>query len=102
MTRRTLWSLGLPIFETVPKPGGSATVRWRYTHRKAQLVGSILKRTTSDGVRYDVRWRLADGTHRKRTFKRRGDAERYRRKVEGDEAAGLIVDPNSGEVPFSD
>jgi hypothetical protein len=30
----------------------------------------------------------------------RGDAEAYKRKVEGDELAGLIVDPRGGERAF--
>jgi len=44
-------------------------------------MAAITKRSTTDGVRYDVRWRLADGTQRKRTFKRRANADNYRRYI---------------------
>ena len=63
-------------------------------------MASVTRRDTSAGPRYDVRWRLVDGTHRKRSFKRRAEAERYRRKIEGDEVAGVVIDPNSGEIRF--
>lgn len=32
-------------------------------------------------VRYDVAWRLPDGSQRKRTFQRRQDAVRYREQL---------------------
>jgi len=62
-------------------------------------MAAITKRTTSEGALRRA-WRLPDGTQRKRTFKRRADADNYRRKVEGDDLAGLVIDPNSGEVRF--
>ena len=43
-------------------------------------MASVTRRDTSAGLRYDVRWRLVGGAHRKRSFKRRAEAERYRRK----------------------
>lgn len=63
-------------------------------------MASINKRATGDGPRYDVRFRV-DGEARMRTFKRRSDAEAYKRRVEGEELAGLIVDPRGGEVRFA-
>jgi len=64
-------------------------------------VASIVKRTTSLGVRYDVRFRVS-GKQRKRSFRRRGDADAYRRTVEGDELSGVVVDPRAGSMTFAD
>ena len=57
-------------------------------------MAQIVRRLLGDGktVRYDVRFRV-DGVVRNKTFRFRGDADAYKRKVEGDELAGLIVDP---------
>lgn len=63
-------------------------------------MASVERRDTSLGVRYDVRWRLPDGTGRKRTFRRREDAEGFVKKLNADEVAGLLSDPNLGEVRF--
>lgn len=63
-------------------------------------MANITTRVANSGTRYDVGWRLPDGTKRKRTFTRRKDADNYVKKLGGDELAGLVVDPNSGEVPF--
>lgn len=52
-----------------------------------------------DGRRYDVRYRV-DGEVRMRTFWLRKDAESHKRKVEGDESAGLLIDPRGGETIF--
>ena len=61
-------------------------------------MATIGKRSTAAGVRYDVRWRLPDGTHRKRTFRTKDDARNYVKKLGGDEIAGLVIDPNAGEI----
>ena len=64
-------------------------------------MAQIVRRLLGDGktVRYDVRFRV-DGVVRNKTFRLRGDADAYKRKVEGDELAGLIVDPRGGERTF--
>lgn len=62
-------------------------------------MASIERRETEGGPRFDVRCRV-DGEPRKRTFKRRAYAESYKRRVEGDELAGLVVDPRGGELRF--
>lgn len=60
----------------------------------------IEKRTLADGSsRYHVRYRV-DGKARRKVFKRRADADAFRRKVEGEELAGLVVDPKGGERAF--
>ena len=61
----------------------------------------IVRRTLRDGksVRYDVRFRV-DGVVRNKTFQLRGDANAYKRKVESDELARLVVDPRGGERAF--
>jgi len=65
-------------------------------------MANIKTRRTKAGIRYDVGWRLPDGTKRKRTFARRKDADSYVKKLGGDELAGLVVDPNAGEVSFGE
>lgn len=62
-------------------------------------MASIAKRETKRGPRYDVRWRV-DGQSRTKTFARRADAESYKRRVEGEELAGLTIDPRGGETEF--
>ncbi len=54
-------------------------------------MASIIKRRIDSGVRYDVRWRVPDGTVRTKTFRRRTDADAYRRKVEADELIGATT-----------
>ena len=57
-------------------------------------MASITKRATESGPRYDVRWRAA-GRPSKKSFKRRADAESYRRTVEADEMRGVTTDPRN-------
>lgn len=64
-------------------------------------MASIHSRRASDGLRYDVRYRV-DGQARTRTFRRRRDAETHKRKVESDERAGLLIDPHGGEAVFGE
>jgi integrase len=60
-------------------------------------MASIERRmTTNDEVRYTVRWRL-HGKSKERSFRRRSDADAWKRKVEGDDLAGLLVDPRAGD-----
>lgn len=62
-------------------------------------MANMRTRETKHGNRYDVKY-IVDGKHYTRTFRRLDDARSYRRKVEGDELAGLVVDPRGGERLF--
>ncbi len=65
-------------------------------------MASIERRVTAKGERrYDVRWHVSN-TQRRQTFGRRQDAEAFKRKVEGAELAGLVVDLRAGEERFGD
>jgi integrase len=65
-------------------------------------VASIEKRQTSRGVRYDVRYREPGGRPRTKTFRRRGDADRFSRQVETDKDRGLFIDPQLARRPVTD
>jgi hypothetical protein len=61
-------------------------------------VASIERTATStEEVRYRVRWRI-HGRSKQRTFRRRSDAESWKRKVEGDDLVGALVDPRAGDI----
>lgn len=62
-------------------------------------MASLERRKVSDGYRFDVRWRRHGGTARK-TFKRRKEAEAFKRRVEADELAGVVTDLRGGELCF--
>ncbi len=57
-------------------------------------MGSVHRRKRDGGVSWDARWRDPDGRHRKRTFARRADAERFLTTVSADIVRGDYVDPN--------
>lgn len=57
-------------------------------------MGSVHRRKREGGVSWDARWRDPDGRHRKRTFARRVDAERFLTTVSADIVRGDYVDPN--------
>lgn len=62
----------------------------------------ITKRTTAGGEsRYDVRWK-ALGRSQTKTFKRRADADAFRRALEADELRGVVVDVRRSSSPFGD
>lgn len=63
-------------------------------------MASIRKRSTSRGVRYDVRYRDPAGADRTRSFSRKVDADRFAATVESDKVRGLWVDPSAGRVSF--
>ena len=52
--------------------------------------------------RYQVRYRAPDGRQHKRTFPRRGDAERYAATIEVDKLRGEWVDPKLGKMTFGE
>ncbi|HZT66892.1 MAG TPA: site-specific integrase [Acidimicrobiales bacterium] len=62
-------------------------------------MASIRRRPRASGPRWSVRYRL-DGEPREKTFKRRSDAEAFKRRIEADEVAGLVIDPRAGEQAF--
>ena len=65
-------------------------------------MASISKRTIKSGdTRYDVRLRV-DGGVWTRTFRRRGDAERWARQQESRKDLGDFVDVRAGVVPLAD
>jgi integrase len=64
-------------------------------------VAHIRRRLTASGeARYHVRWRLTSGRAQEKVFKRRGDAENYRRKIEGDELLGVVTDYRGADTLF--
>lgn len=65
-------------------------------------MATIRKRSATSGVRYDVRYRLADGREASRTFRRRADADAWRRQCEHDELRGLVVDPRGGRLTLGE
>ena len=63
----------------------------------------IAKRTTLRGeARYDVRWRLPSGLVQTKTFRRRADADAFRRRVEADELVGIVADLRRQSATFED
>lgn len=66
-------------------------------------MSSVHRRTTPSGeVRWDVRYRANDNTHRRKTYKRKVDAQRFANTVEADLARHDWVDPQRGRQPFSE
>ena len=65
-------------------------------------MASIEKRSTSRGVRYDVRYRDPTGRARTKTFRRRADADRFARQVEVDKDRGLFIDPKLARTVLSE
>lgn len=62
----------------------------------------IAKRTTADGGnRWDVRWK-ALGRWQTKTFKRRADADAFRRTIEADELRGVVVDVRRSSALFGE
>lgn len=62
----------------------------------------ISRRETKSGPRYDVRYRLADGSTRTKSFKRRSDAERFRASTEVELNKGDWVDPRRGRTTLEE
>jgi hypothetical protein len=57
-------------------------------------VASVAKRIRNSRTTWLARWRDLDGRSRKRSFKRRIDADRFVTKVAADPLRGDYVDPN--------
>ncbi len=62
-------------------------------------MANIKTRDTDNGRRYDVRF-MVNGKHKTKSFRKKGDADSYRKTVEANELAGLVSDPKGGEVLF--
>ena len=63
---------------------------------------SIERRTTANGVVYDVRLRAQDGHQYKRTFRTRREAETFRSREEADRSRGAWVDPRVGRITLGE
>jgi len=62
-------------------------------------MANIRTRETAGGPRYDVKF-MFNGKHRMKTFRTFEDARAYKKKMEGEQLAGLVVDPKGGERLF--
>src|SRR4051794_20418073 len=66
------------------------------------LPPGITERTLPDGsIRFDVRYRLANGKPRKRTFVGITAAKDYLASTRADKARGGLVDPQRGRLTLS-
>lgn len=54
------------------------------------------------GARWLVRWREPDGRQRKKSFRRKKDAETYATTVEHSKLTGSYIDPDAGKIRVSD
>lgn len=61
------------------------------------------RRPTSTGqgaLEYEARWRDTTGAQRSQSFRRKIDAERFLRQIEGDLARGVYIDPAGARTMF--
>lgn len=65
-------------------------------------MASIVKRETTQGVRYDVRYRDPAGKVRTKTFRRSEDARKFSNTTEADKVRGTWLDPDKGRLTFAD
>ncbi len=65
-------------------------------------MASIDKIQRTDGPRYVVRWRDDVGTPRKKTFRRKADAERFEAETEHRLHSGTYIDAAAGRQTFAD
>jgi integrase len=59
-------------------------------------------RRSDGGSGYQVRYRDPDGRQRAKTFRRKGDADRFAAVVEADKLRGAYVDPTAGRIQLRD
>jgi integrase len=64
-------------------------------------MASIIRRDTTRGPRYDVRYRLGTGQVRTRTHRTKREAVTFAAGVETDRTRGGLVDPRAGKVTFA-
>ena len=65
-------------------------------------MASVNRRTTTRGVRYDVRYRTPTGDVRNKTFATRKDADRFANTVETDKYRGDFVDPRLARITLEE
>ena len=65
-------------------------------------MASIEKRVRDGRTTWLARWRDPDGRQRKRSFKRKADAERYLTSVKSSMLQGAYVDPSAGKVTVAE
>lgn len=65
-------------------------------------MASIVKRETSRGVRYDVRYRLPDGKVRTKTHRTKKEAEAFAATTVVDLNRGDLIDPRMGKLTFAE
>ncbi|MBJ7287588.1 site-specific integrase [Williamsia sp.] len=58
---------------------------------------TIKRREVGGGVRFDVQWRLPDGSKRKKTFRTEREARQFDATVATSTAAGEVTDPRGGK-----
>lgn len=63
-------------------------------------MASIHKRMVGKEPRYDVSYREPDGRQRRRSFKKKVDAETFKSTVEADVLRGTYLDPDAGKITF--
>jgi integrase len=63
-------------------------------------MASVHKRMLGREARYDVSYREPDGRQRRKTFRRRADADRFKSAVEADVHRGTYLDPDAGRITF--
>ena len=65
-------------------------------------MAQIVKRDTSRGPRYDVRYRLPTGEVRTKTHRTRKEADRFAAITEADKVRGELIDPRAGRETFAE
>ena len=65
-------------------------------------MASVNRRSTTRGVRYDVRYRTPSGDVRNKTFATRKDADRFANTVETDKYRGDFVDPRLARITLEE
>jgi integrase len=62
----------------------------------------IFVRKNKNGVRYQVKWRLADGKQVSKTFRTMSEARAFKHRLEVDKSRGLLPDLSRGNMPFAE
>jgi hypothetical protein len=76
---------------------------WSTAASGARDVASIEVEAKANGERrYLVRYRTPTHAQRKRLFRRRADAERFKAAVEHSKTEGLFIDPKAGRQTFGE
>ena len=65
-------------------------------------MASVNRRSTTRGVRYDVRYRTPTGDVRNKTFATRKEADRFANTVEADKYRGDFVDPRLARITLEE